>query len=121
MVSSILAVASMGLIRFTVDVLVITEPPSPDSLPDCTKELQGFSGPKERSLRMTGEAPQEAAPPASSSQICLGCAQMTPHPARDGWRKRRRGPPSPQGRGLHFRREREVHSSDEAQLSTVNS
>jgi hypothetical protein len=25
--------------------------------------------------------------------------EQTPHPSRDGWRKRRRGTPSPQGRG----------------------
>jgi hypothetical protein len=30
--------------------------------------------------------------------IALG-REGTPHPSRDGWRKRRRGPPSPQGRG----------------------
>jgi hypothetical protein len=27
---------------------------------------------------------------------------VTPHPTRDGWRKRRRGPPSPLGRGPYF-------------------
>jgi len=26
--------------------------------------------------------------------------EVTPHPSRDGWKKRRRGTPSPQGRGL---------------------
>ncbi|SPE23859.1 hypothetical protein SBA2_170015 [Acidobacteriia bacterium SbA2] len=30
---------------------------------------------------------------------------MTPHPSRDGWRKRRRGTPSPQGRGLFNQRD----------------
>jgi len=30
--------------------------------------------------------------------IALG-REGTPHPSHDGWRKRRRGPPSPQGRG----------------------
>ena len=27
--------------------------------------------------------------------------EVTPHPSRDGWKKRRRGPPSPLGRGLY--------------------
>jgi hypothetical protein len=35
-------------------------------------------------------------------QDCLA-TKATPHPARDGWRKRHRGPPSPHGRGLRFR------------------
>ena len=30
-------------------------------------------------------------------------AEETPHPSGDGWRKRRRRTPSPQGRGLYFR------------------
>jgi hypothetical protein len=29
--------------------------------------------------------------------------EETPHPSGDGWRKRRRRTPSPQGRGLYFR------------------
>ena len=29
--------------------------------------------------------------------------EVTPHPFRDGWKKRRRGTPSPLGRGLYFR------------------
>ena len=29
-------------------------------------------------------------------------AFVTPHPSRDGWKKRRRGPPSPLGRGPYL-------------------
>ena len=37
-----------------------------------------------------------------AQQLCLA-TEETPHPSGDGWRKRRRRTPSPQGRGLYFR------------------
>jgi hypothetical protein len=61
-------------------------------------ELRGVRS-KGRSARARGD---NSSCEALAGQDGLGTGK-TPHPSGDGWRKRRRRPPSPQGRGLYVR------------------